>query len=50
MDGLVEGLIPLQDITKNEGERIAESALLSETGIRVRNSYLRHCQLMFIDS
>lgn len=35
MDGLIEGRVPLEYISEHEGERVAESALFTESIIRV---------------
>lgn len=35
MDGLIEGLVPLENISEHEGKRIAESAFFSKGVVRV---------------
>lgn len=38
MDGFIQSLVPLEDVSEHEGKRIAESAFFSEGIVRVRNS------------
>ena len=50
MDRFIESWIPLEDISQDKSERIADSAFFSEGAIRVWDSDLWDSELFLIDS
>ena len=50
VDRFFKGLVPLENVSEDEGKGISEPALFTKSIVRIANSNFRNGKLVFVDS